>query len=252
MQRAFSLVELSIVLVILGLLTGGILAGQSLIRASELRAITTEMNRYSTAVNSFRDKYFALPGDMTNAFAFWGTTLGCTNADVNSVAAGCNGNGDGNIANLTEGFRFWQQLATAGLIEGSYTGTATTNNAVLGGNIPRSKLGNAGYQLWREVFSAQAWTGAGSTDFTGGLRFGVWAAYSGTGADPSRIGEPALKCEESWNLDTKMDDGKPGTGIWTLHHSVSAACDSTNVRTTAQYVFTNPGNQALVDFKFMN
>ena len=62
-QPGFSLVELSIVLVILGLLTGGILAGQSLIRAAELRSISTDYSRYIAAVQAFRDKYFALPGD---------------------------------------------------------------------------------------------------------------------------------------------------------------------------------------------
>lgn len=66
-RNAFSLVELSIVLVILGLLVGGILAGQSLIRASELRAVTSEQARIVTAIQAFRDKYFALPGDMRNA-----------------------------------------------------------------------------------------------------------------------------------------------------------------------------------------
>lgn len=69
--RGFSLVELSIVLVILGLLTGGILAGQSLIRASELRSVSTELQRYSSAIYSFRDQYMALPGDMLNATSFW-------------------------------------------------------------------------------------------------------------------------------------------------------------------------------------
>ena len=67
---AFSLVELSIVLVILGLLVGGVLSGQSLIRAAELRSVTTEYSRYTTAISSFRDKYFALPGDMSNATSF--------------------------------------------------------------------------------------------------------------------------------------------------------------------------------------
>ena len=72
MRLAFSLVELSIVLVILGLLTGGILTGQSLIRAAEMRSIVTELQRYQTAARSFQDKYFALPGDMRNATDFWG------------------------------------------------------------------------------------------------------------------------------------------------------------------------------------
>ena len=48
MKQGFSLVELSIVLVILGLLTGGILAGQNLIRAAELRAVTTQINNFSS------------------------------------------------------------------------------------------------------------------------------------------------------------------------------------------------------------
>jgi prepilin-type N-terminal cleavage/methylation domain-containing protein len=61
MKAAFSLVELSIVLVILGLLTGGILTGQNLIRAAELRAVVTEFNRYQTAVRTFEDKYSPFP-----------------------------------------------------------------------------------------------------------------------------------------------------------------------------------------------
>ncbi|PZU43073.1 MAG: prepilin-type cleavage/methylation domain-containing protein, partial [Sphingomonas sp.] len=65
--HGFSLVELSIVLVILGLLTGGILGGQSLIRAAEIRSIGVDFNRFSTATYTFRDKYMGLPGDITNA-----------------------------------------------------------------------------------------------------------------------------------------------------------------------------------------
>ena len=94
MKNAFSLVELSIVLVILGLLTGGILGGQSLIRAAELRSVSTEAARYTTAVYSFRDKYMALPGDMPNATAFWGAAPDCS-AQTASGASTCNGNGDG-------------------------------------------------------------------------------------------------------------------------------------------------------------
>ncbi|MBN9993879.1 prepilin-type N-terminal cleavage/methylation domain-containing protein, partial [Listeria monocytogenes] len=75
-KPGFSLIELSIVLVILGLLTGGILAGQSLIRAAELRSVGEEYQKNRTAVATFRDKYFAIPGDMTNATSFWGLAGG--------------------------------------------------------------------------------------------------------------------------------------------------------------------------------
>ncbi|MFM9890490.1 MAG: type II secretion system protein, partial [Rickettsiales bacterium] len=92
LRYGFSLVELSIVLVILGLLTGGILSGQSLIRAAELRSVSTEYNRYVTAVQTFRDKYFALPGDMTNAQSFWGSSANCpgTSAQGNTDGKTCN------------------------------------------------------------------------------------------------------------------------------------------------------------------
>ena len=97
MRHGFSLVELSIVLVILGLLTGGILAGQSLVRASELRAVSSEYQRYATAMHAFRDKYFAIPGDMTNATKFWGDdATACADGAVADGTPGtCNGNGNG-------------------------------------------------------------------------------------------------------------------------------------------------------------
>jgi len=66
-RSAFTLVELSIVLVILGLLVGGTLTGQSLIHAAELRSVVKDYEKYKTAMHVFEDKYFALPGDMTNA-----------------------------------------------------------------------------------------------------------------------------------------------------------------------------------------
>lgn len=70
--RGFSLIELSIMLVILGLLVGAVTAGQSLIRASELRSVTTDIERYRAGIATFRDKYFGLPGDLLNATSFWG------------------------------------------------------------------------------------------------------------------------------------------------------------------------------------
>lgn len=132
-QSGFSLVELSIVLVILGLLTGGILGGQALIRAAELRSVSTEYQRWTTATQTFRDKYFALPGDMTNATAFWGALDGNNGIgpDCRGESTGlptCNGDGNGRIESNTESavsthekWLIWRHLVNAGLIEGSYT-----------------------------------------------------------------------------------------------------------------------------------
>lgn len=213
MQKAFSLVELSIVLVILGLLTGGILAGQSLIRAAELRAVSTEYNRYMTAVGSFRDKYFALPGDMNNAQSFWGIADATAATCVTTAGTGtqtCNGNGDGILntsAGSNERFRFWQHLANAGLIEGSYSGiqgSGGADEAVIGTNVPRSKINSGGWSMYyapNDPGNANAF----ANDYQNYLNLGAF--YATTIAI-----NPLLKPEELWNIDTKSDDGKPGTG----------------------------------------
>lgn len=207
--KGFTLVELSIVLVILGLLVGGVLAGQSLIRAAELRAVSTEFSRYQAAAHSFRDKYFALPGDMTNATAFWGKDNTNCAAHTGSAATPgtCNGNGDGRVPSGTEQHRFWQQLALSGLIEGSYTGLAGGGggaHCIIGTSCPRSKLSNAGWgndnlasyvgdSAWyRTVYNNLLVVGAQtSTEYPSGSVF---------------------KPEEAWNIDTKMDDGRPAYG----------------------------------------
>lgn len=228
MKRGFSLVELSIVLVILGLLVGGVLSGQSLIRAAELRAVTTEYTRYATAVSSFRDKYFALPGDMNNATSFWtardaGDGLGTDCTDVASTsAATCNGNGDGQVTANYERFRYWQHLANAGLIEGSYTGVGTPVGGLIttiGTNVPKSKLGNSG---WTSA-NIGVILPADPSFFEGNYGNMLFSGAQQSGADTAN---PNLKPEEMWNIDTKMDDGRPAYGI------MRAAETSTNCHTS--------------------
>ncbi|MBA4274665.1 MAG: hypothetical protein C0436_03320 [Alphaproteobacteria bacterium] len=230
MRQAFSLVELSIVLVILGLLTGGILAGQSLIRAAELRSVTTDMQKYSTALMSFRDKYFALPGDMTNAQSFWGvahaTPATCATTS-SSTPLTCNGDGNGQISFATganEIFRAWQHLANAGLIEGSYTGiegsTGAGYHVVPGTNAPRIKLSNGGVGIMHLGTIA---SDANNFDGTYGNIFVYGAAH------PSQMpGNPLFKPEEAWNIDTKIDDGKPAFGNVLTYKHVTTCYDDTN------------------------
>ncbi len=236
---AFSLVELSIVLVILGLLIGGILAGRSLIRASELRAIGTEYTRYQTAAAAFKDKYFSIPGDMAIATKFWGKSATDCNSHTGNVATPgtCNGNGDGQIgyaSGSAEMFRFWQQLALAGLIEGTYDGLSSNGSATDDGsdttNSPISKYQDA---LWAIVFA----TGGDSTHFDMyyGHRLTV-GGYSNSSSPPiTRI----FSAEELWNIDTKLDDGMPGAGniITWRYYDCTTAANNTNFNAT--YNFTS-------------
>lgn len=253
-QSAFSLVELSIVLVILGLLTGGILAGQSLIRAAELRSVSVEYGRYTTAMQTFRDKYFALPGDMNNATAFWGTSANCPGnaAQGSTSATTCNGDGNGQITWWTstsnESFRFWQHLANAGLIEGSYSGV--TGNDAYGfsssaSNSPRSKLSPAIWQVTHANNSTGTFTGViFNYDFGNTLFLGV------PGSPSTWNYAPALKPEEAWNIDTKMDDGKPGAGKVTSY--VSANCSTSSPTDySADYALTVNSQQCILIFGYL-
>lgn len=217
-QRAFSLVELAIVLVILGLLVGGILAGQNLIRASELRAVTTEHDRFTTATHAFREKYFQLPGDMTTATEHWGAAH-ATPATCGTTSTGdartCNGNGNGTIdlydgsdATSNEYFRFWQHIANAGLIEGPYSGiqgsAGNVSHGVGGLNVPRSKTLNG---IWyvRDMGNR---SGHGEL-FDGNYGNSFLFGGQSTTSQPSVA---ILKPEDAWNLDHKIDDGMPATG----------------------------------------
>lgn len=210
MRGGFSLVELSIVLVILGLLTGGILAGQSLIRAAEIRSVTTDAQRYVVAMQTFRDKYFAIPGDMNNATRFWGDENAvCPDATVANGSPGtCNGDGDGRVFGLAvpyqEEYRSWQHLAFAGLIEGSYTGKISGGSpgTVLGSNVPASRMSNAGWSL---AATTTTMYGSWNIETTGNTLF-----FGAPGGDVTR--SPVLLPQEAWSIDTKMDDGFPATG----------------------------------------
>lgn len=249
--QGFSLVELSIVLVILGLLTGGILAGQNLIRAAELRAVTSEFDRYTSAVHTFRDKYFAIPGDFRDATKFWGRLVSAGHCATNSAAAvatpgACDGDGDGNLERSVSGsqagenYGFWQQLAHAGLIEGTYTGIAGSNNGVdadIGVNVPRSKMTNAGWSaLYRGTSSGDSAHFDG--DYGNGFIFGREDLTTETD-------DPVLKPEEAWNVDTKVDDGMPAQGKVSIFTRV--AC---TVQSNGSAITNSAAHAALMDAEY--
>ena len=131
-DRAFTLIELSIVLVVIGLIIGGILVGRDLIKAAEVRATITQLEKFQTAVATFKDKFGALPGDVQpNQVAQFGFTAGA----ARSGAAG-NGDGNGEIDGLGgswnqsgENLYFWEDLSTnSGLIEGTFNAYSGPGN----------------------------------------------------------------------------------------------------------------------------
>jgi hypothetical protein len=232
------------VLVILGLLVGGVLSGQSLIRAAEMRAATAQLGQLNAAFRLFQDKYFALPGDMTNATSFWGVRAG-TGSDltchqtINTTTGTCNGNGNRVISFIAgdsyygETFAAFQHLAKSGLIEGSYTGATAAPLSYVrlaGINLPAGKISNS------MVIISQV-----SSPTTGDINFFDNTPWGGVMVIKSQADAALITPEEMWNMDTKFDDGLPTKGSVFVYKNTSAGmpnCASDDT-VTATYSLTN-------------
>lgn len=217
--RGFSLVELSVVLIILGLLAAGITAGNSLVKGSKYRSIVSEFNSFKTAVTAFELQYDALPGDIPNAYDFWGSS-DCTNAIVNNTNANnkaCNGNNDGKIEHSTgEGVNAWEHLSLADLIPGSYPGYFTTGGqSDVGINVPASKWKPAGYS-----FTYDASTNNNSIDMGGQFPLD-WNH------------DPIFTPRDVSTIDRKMDDDVPRTGLIRANNGNAGVAGCINSAETA-------------------
>ncbi len=199
-QRAFTLVELSIVLVVIGLIVGGVLVGKDLIRNAEFRATISDVEDYRTAVSTFRGKYNALPGDIPQSAA---TAFGLTPSGVS-----CGSNNkliDDYFCNTPapymvsgEASAFWVNLSEAKLIKGSYILTSPSSGGLQAGtHIPMPKVGRS--MLAYHDGQGQNWFVIGPDTVAAGTPY----SYSVSGA---------LMPSEAWTLDKKMDDGMPNSG----------------------------------------
>lgn len=125
-QGGFTLVEIAIVMVIIGLLLGGALKGQEMIQNAKTKRVKADFDQYVAAFYSYQDIYRALPGDNKKAKDQHG--YGTTNYD---------GNGDGTVDNADQG-KFWANLRAAGLIAGASTDLEMPTNAFAGTITPVS------------------------------------------------------------------------------------------------------------------
>jgi len=241
-NAAFTLVELSIVIIIIGLLVAGIVIGRSMIRSAELRSVIAESASYTQAIASFRDKYQALPGDFSNASSVWS---GVTN-----------GNGDGlitqNVAavRVDEQFLAWQQLAKAEMIKGSYTGTAGAagvRDRMPGSNIPQAQLTNAGWGLISVTLA----------DIAGSY---ITIPYTAPDLPPNHVlwlggrsvsgtvdsQAPVLTPSEALEIDQKTDDSLPGSGkVIAQANGSTGTCSSS----ATAYNVSGSGNLCALVFK---
>ena len=185
-QSGFTLVEIAIVLVIIGLLLGGILKGQELINSAKAKSFAQDFRTIQTALYGFQDRFKALPGD------FGGTrmvnSLGAT-ADTGATAGTLN-NGviDGAwdaTTNAAESWLFWQQLRLAGFLAGPTAVVCTAGSDYVQKNADSGRIGISSTML---ITAPTAMTGS----------FNICSS--------------GISGKLAKQLDTQLDDGTTTTG----------------------------------------
>jgi prepilin-type N-terminal cleavage/methylation domain-containing protein len=214
-QKGFTLIEMSIVLVIIGLIIGGILKGQEVIESSRQKNLITQIDGIRSAVNTFSERYHALPGDFHCANAVADCPGGT--ARLSTAAAVVNGTGNGIIlqtaaattaetiatgatdAASTEALQFWVHLNVAKLIGG----VSPINTAPLvfgeGAAVPATAIPGAGISV-----------NYGPHESTVVPLTTHWLVVHKT---PGGAGA-ALSPKQMYQIDNKTDDGIGATGLF--------------------------------------
>jgi len=189
-QQGFTLIEIAIVLVIIGLLLGGVLKGQEMITSAKVRNLADSANAIKAAFFAFQDRYHAVPGDYAQASV--------NIPGVTGGAGGGNGNGNGLVNTNNDRGLFWLHLSAAGFITGSYNGTAVGN-----------------------ILTCPATTCAINSYGTP-MMFSWGSAADGTNRNSHelRIGR-GLPVEVVAELDRKVDDGIPRTGSFQIDRGIN-------------------------------
>lgn len=199
-EQGFTLVELAVVMIIIGLLIGGILKGQELIANAEIASTVAQVKGIDAATSTFRDKYDNFPGDMPNSTTRLANCAGICSSPGPSATQG-NGRLDGATALGAPGGetqRFFVHLAAADLLSGVVPNGGTGS---WGQRYPEAKIEGGFHAAYHTGTVA---LGLGTPP--AGHYLGLVLAPDGASANNT------LTPNEAQRIDSKLDDGIPTTG----------------------------------------
>jgi prepilin-type N-terminal cleavage/methylation domain-containing protein len=227
LSAGFTLVELSIVLVIIGLIVGGVLVGRDLIKASEIRSQISQIEQFKTAANTFKLKYGYLPGDIPPTetaslgfFTFTGTYAGKSyfwfiNASLGSLRYGY-GNNSGDT-DFGESYAFWQHLSEAKMIKGQYGGTSGGANYIQANTTTYSAGGQpvnpTPNQSDLDIFMPQSKFAATDNHIYLGANLIYTKLLNYTKTSLPNYFHLRATPNQEFAIDSKIDDGSPDKGI---------------------------------------
>ena len=199
-QSGFTLIELAIVLVIIGLLLGGVLKGQELINSAKVKNMASDFKNTQVYIYGYQDKYRALPGDDANAVTHIAGTKATTGTQGNGVIEGA-----WNSVTMTdEAALFWQHVRLAGLAPGP---TSTADGNYFPTNADGGRIGVSGVASAGIPTTPTAMTGA----------YVVCSA--------GILGKFAKQ------LDTTLDDSETSTGSMRTYSTAAGGWVTSNVAT---------------------
>jgi prepilin-type N-terminal cleavage/methylation domain-containing protein len=266
--KAFTLIELAIVIVVVGLIITGIIAAQSLIDSSKRQAVISDYQEYNKAVSIFYLEYDGYPGDFKDAVDYWGDRApqSCFSSNPSGTRT-CNGNGDKKITYLTVGpewyepFRFWQHLSISEILLKDYSGKtgsgcSDANFCINPGDTnPEGPYQGTAWNAFSNFFSHPDINN--KTGKSHQRNFFALSNPSNHPSDSGRWNGPSLTANQAYSIDKKIDDGKPFKGIFVIMSGSEAGdcLDINNAEFTnnsAQYNLSNNDIECLPLFDVTN